>query len=67
MTVRFYSWASFDRIFIQIKAVKESRPEVGSSRISTGGSEIISTPIDVRFLSPPETPLMSLPSPIKVF
>lgn len=47
-------------------AVKESRPVVGSSRKIKLGSVINSTPIDVRFLSPPETPLNKGP-PIQVF
>ncbi len=37
-------------------AVLASRPLVGSSRKSTGGSIISSMPIFVLFLSPPETP-----------
>jgi hypothetical protein len=35
-------------------AVKLSRPEVGSSSRISYGSVTNSTPIDVRFLSPPE-------------
>jgi hypothetical protein len=35
-------------------AIKESNPEVGSSSINTEGSVTNSTPIEVRFLSPPE-------------
>jgi len=42
-------------------AVNESRPVVGSSRKIKFGSVMSSTPIDVRFLSPPETPLTSGP------
>jgi len=38
------------------KAVEESKPLVGSSRSSRLGLIIISYPIDVLFLSPPETP-----------
>jgi len=38
-------------------AVNESSPVVGSSRKIRLGSVINSTPIDVLFLSPPETPL----------
>jgi hypothetical protein len=34
--------------------MKESRPDVGSSKSTTLGSVINSTPIEVRFLSPPE-------------
>lgn len=47
-------------------AVKESRPVVGSSRKIKFGSVISSTPIEVRFLSPPETPFTRGP-PILVF
>lgn len=47
-------------------AVNESRPVVGSSKKISCGSVINSTPIDVLFLSPPDTPLMSGP-PIFVF
>ena len=53
-------------MFIQIKAVNESNPDVGSSRIKTGGSLINSIPIEVLFFSPPEIPLIML-SPTKVF
>lgn len=35
-------------------AMKESRPEVGSSRTMTEGSVMSSTPIDVLLRSPPE-------------
>jgi hypothetical protein len=38
-------------------AVNESRPVVGSSKKMSEGLEIISTPMEVLFLSPPETPL----------
>lgn len=48
-----------------IKAVRESRPEVGSSKIITVGSLTNSKAIDVLFLSPPETPFNSDP-PTKV-
>lgn len=47
-------------------AVNESSPVVGSSKKMRLGSVINSTPIDVRFLSPPETPLISGP-PILVY
>lgn len=47
-------------------AVNESSPVVGSSRKMRLGSVISSTPIEVLFLSPPETPLISGP-PILVF
>ena len=52
---------------MQIKAVNESNPDVGSSKMRTGGSAISSHPIDVRFLSPPEMPLILIPSPTSVF
>jgi hypothetical protein len=54
------------RISITDVAVNESRPVVGSSRKTRFGSVISSTPIDVLFLSPPETPLTKGP-PIFVF
>lgn len=41
--------------------VKESSPDVGSSRKITWGSEISSKAMEVRFLYPPETPLMMTP------
>jgi len=47
-------------------AVKESSPVVGSSKKTKLGSVISSTPIDVLFLSPPDTPLTRGP-PILVF
>jgi hypothetical protein len=36
--------------------VRESRPDVGSSKNKTCGSEINSNAIEVRFLYPPEIP-----------
>lgn len=47
-------------------AVNESKPVVGSSKKIRLGSVINSTPIEVLFLSPPETPLIKGP-PIFVF
>jgi len=47
-------------------AVKESKPVVGSSKNIKFGSVISSTPMEVLFLSPPDTRLMSGP-PILVF
>jgi hypothetical protein len=44
-----------------MKAVKESNPDVGSSRRITNGSETNSIAIDVLFLSPPEIPLIIAP------
>mmetsp|Transcript_2718 Transcript_2718/g.8935 ORF Transcript_2718/g.8935 Transcript_2718/m.8935 type:complete len:106 (+) Transcript_2718:166-483(+) len=38
-------------------AEKESRPDVGSSRKQTSGPVTSSTPMAVRFFSPPERPL----------
>ena len=58
--------ASSFRVSITDVAVKESRPVVGSSKKMREGSVISSTPIEVLFLSPPETPLTSGP-PIFVF
>lgn len=49
-----YFWSNFT-IF---KAVKLSRPEVGSSKKIIEGSVINSTPIAVLFLSPPERVLI---------
>lgn len=54
MIVLFFSQASFDKALHIRTVVKLSRPDVGSSSRSTLGSVIISTPIAVRFLSPPE-------------
>lgn len=61
MTVLFIVWASFFSRETIMYEVSESSPEVGSSRKTTVGSEISSTAIDVRFLSPPEIPLMTTP------
>jgi hypothetical protein len=47
-------------------AVNESKPVVGSSKNTRLGSVISSTPIEVLFLSPPDTPLTKGP-PILVF
>lgn len=49
------------RSFITWVAVNESRPVVGSSKNIRLGSVMSSTPMDVLFLSPPETPLMRYP------
>jgi len=60
---------SFDKSFsvsITLVAVNESRPVVGSSKKMSFGSVINSTPIDVLFLSPPDTPFIKGP-PIFVF
>lgn len=45
---------------ITYNAVDESRPVVGSSRNTKLGFVSNSTPIEARFLSPPDTPLMML-------
>lgn len=50
---------------MHIKAVYESNPDVGSSNIITGGSQINSTPIAVLFFSPPDIPF-NIRSPTKV-
>ena len=42
------------------KAVEESKPVVGSSKNTRLGLVSNSTPIDARFLSPPDTPLVIL-------
>lgn len=44
-----------------VSAVNESNPVVGSSRKMREGSVINSTPMEHRFLSPPETPLTNGP------
>lgn len=54
------------RVSITDVAVKESRPVVGSSKKMRLGSVMSSTPMDVLFLSPPETPFTRGP-PILVF
>lgn len=59
-------WDSSFNVSITDVAVKESRPVVGSSKKIKVGSVISSTPMDVLFLSPPETPLTRGP-PILVF
>ena len=46
------------RSSITERAVEESSPVVGSSRKSIEGFVSSSTPIEVRFLSPPEIPLI---------
>lgn len=66
ITVRLSFLAKSPRVSMTEVAVNESRPVVGSSRKIRLGSVISSTPIEVRFLSPPETPLTSGP-PILVF
>ena len=48
------------------RALKLSRPEVGSSRTSKDGSDTSSTPIDVLFRSPPDIVFFSS-DPISVF
>lgn len=53
--------ASCFRYSTIIKEVKESKPEVGSSRISTEGLLISSKAIDNLFFYPPEIPLISCP------
>lgn len=49
-----------------LKAVVESKPDVGSSKNRSDGFSKISLPIHTLFLSPPETPLTNFP-PITVF
>ena len=46
---------------MMMKEVRESRPEVGSSRTTTDGSLISSKAMDVLFFSPPEIPLSKVP------
>lgn len=52
--------ASCLRFSITCSAVEESNPVVGSSKNSKLGFESSSTPIEVRFLSPPEIPFIKL-------
>lgn len=47
--------------WIVLRAVVESRPDVGSSRNSKDGFIMISFPMHTLFLSPPETPLTKDP------
>ncbi len=49
------------RVSITEVAVNESSPVVGSSRKIKLGSVISSTPMEVLFLSPPDTPLIKGP------
>ena len=51
------NWANLDRDSITVKAVKVSRPVVGSSKKIIPGFTTISIPMAVLFLSPPEMPL----------
>ena len=57
ITVLLKTLANFLSVFTTINAVKESNPEVGSSRKSTDGLVMSSQPILTRLRSPPETPL----------
>jgi hypothetical protein len=61
-----HTWEFFWRTLRILRAVVESRPEVGSSRKRMEGSTSISYPILVRLRSPPDTPRMKGP-PILVF
>jgi len=54
------------RVSMTDVAVNESKPVVGSSKKMRLGSVISSTPIEVLFLSPPDTPFTRGP-PILVF
>lgn len=53
--------ASSLKISITDVAVNESNPVVGSSKKTRFGSVISSTPMEVLFLSPPDTPLTKGP------
>jgi len=57
--------ASLFKNLIKFKEVVESRPVVGSSKKMMDGLMSSYKPIEVLFLSPPETPLI-LVSPIQV-
>lgn len=61
-----HTWEFFWRTLRILRAVVESRPEVGSSRKRMEGSTSISYPILVRLRSPPDTPRIKGP-PILVF
>ena len=61
MTVEFCDFDNFFKYFITLKAVTLSRPEVGSSKIQKFGFWIKSYPIEVLFLSPPDSPFINLP------
>ena len=54
------------RVSTTEEAVNESSPVVGSSKNIRLGSVMSSTPMEVLFLSPPETPFIRGP-PILVF
>lgn len=56
-TVLPFSRASFCSNMQMLRALKESRPEVGSSSSKTEGSETSSTPMEHLFRSPPERTL----------
>lgn len=61
-TIVLFSYlARFLRTFIRIKAVKLSKPEVGSSKKNTSGSFTNSKPIEHLFLSPPDIPFKNFP------
>lgn len=61
MILVFLSTASFLSILIIFRDVVLSKPEVGSSQSKKLGSVINSYPIDVLFLSPPESPFTVAP------
>ena len=61
ITVEFCDFDNFFKYFITLRAVLLSRPEVGSSKMHKFGFLIKSYPIEVLFLSPPESPLINLP------
>ena len=49
---------------MMMNEVKESKPDVGQSKMITCGSLISSKPIEVLFLQPPEIPFMNFPPTI---
>lgn len=79
MTVLFFFMQMFRSSFLEIainhigafyiiiNAVKESNPEVGSSRRITLGSVTSSNPIEVLFRSPPESPFSITPPIYQLF
>jgi hypothetical protein len=61
MTVLLSLLANFLSSETIMYEVKESSPDVGSSKKITFGSVMSYTAMHVLFLSPPETPLMTTP------
>lgn len=60
------AWAMPLRTWTTLRAVKESRPDVGSSQNMREGLERTSEAKDKRFISPPEIPFVFPGVPILV-